>query len=94
VNPDDIARSAAILRASGLAHVFRTTVVPGLIGVEDIETIGRWLEGAAIYQVQQFSPVGTLDADYRKIKPYSRDEVKRLADAARPFFKDVLIEGV
>jgi pyruvate formate lyase activating enzyme len=94
VNPDDIARSAAIVRESGLPCLFRTTVVPGLIGVEDIETIGRWLEGAAVYQVQQFSPVGTLDADYRKIKPYNRDEVKRLADVARPFFKDVLIEGI
>ncbi len=94
VNADDIARSASILRESGLPHLFRTTVVPGLIGVEDIEAIGRWLEGAAVYQVQQFSPVGTLDAEYRRIKPYSRDEVKRLADAARPFFKDVLIEGI
>jgi pyruvate formate lyase activating enzyme len=94
VNADDIARSASILRDSGLPYLFRTTVVPGLIGVEDIEAIGRWLEGAAVYQVQQFSPVGTLDAEYRRIKPYSRDEVKRLADAARPFFKDVLIEGI
>jgi len=94
VNADDIARSASILRDSGLPHLFRTTVVPGLIGVEDIEAIGRWLEGASVYQVQQFSPVGTLDAEYRRIKPYSRDEVKRLADAARPFFKDVLIEGI
>jgi len=94
VNADDIARSASILRESGLPHLFRTTVVPGLIGVEDIEAIGRWLEGAAVYQVQQFSPVGTLDAEYRRIKPYSRDEVKRLADAARPFFGEVRIEGI
>jgi pyruvate formate lyase activating enzyme len=94
VGADDIARSASIVRSSGLPYLFRTTVVPGLIGIEDIETIGRWLEGAAVYQVQQFSPVGTLDAEYRRIKPYSRDEVKRLADAARPFFKEVLIEGI
>ena len=94
VDAESIIRSAAILRASGRPHLFRTTVVPGLIGVEDIETIGRWLWGADVYQVQQFSPVGTLDAEYGRIKPYSRDEVKRLADAARPFFKDVLIEGI
>lgn len=94
VHTDDIARSASIVRDSGLPYLFRTTVVPGLIGVEDIEAIGRRLEGAAVYQVQQFSPVGTLDAEYRRIKPYSHDEVKRLADAARPFFKDVLIEGI
>jgi pyruvate formate lyase activating enzyme len=94
VDADDIARSASILRESGLPHVFRTTIVPGLIGVEDIEAIGRWLKGAAVYQVQQFSPVGTLDAEYRRIKPYGRDDVKRLADAARPFFGEVRIEGI
>ncbi len=94
VGADDIARSASIVRDSGLPYLFRTTIVPGLIGIEDIEAIGRWLEGAAVYQVQQFSPVGTLNAEYRRIKPYSRDEVKRLADAARPFFKKVLIEGI
>ena len=89
-----IARSASIVRDSGRPYLFRTTVVPGLIGVEDIQTIGRWLEGADVFQVQQFSPVGTLDAEYGRIRPYSRDEVKRLADAARPFFKEVLIEGI
>ncbi len=92
--PDAVASSAAILRESGRPLVFRTTVVPGLIGVEDIQAIGRWLEGADVYQVQQFSPAGTLDPEYGRIKPYSRDEVKRLADAARPFFKEVRIEGI
>jgi pyruvate formate lyase activating enzyme len=93
VDPRDIVRSTEVLRASGLPVLFRTTVVPGLIGPEDIESIGRWLNGADVYQVQQFSPVGTLDAEYGRIKPYGRDEVRRLADAARPFFKEVLVEG-
>jgi pyruvate formate lyase activating enzyme len=93
VDPDAIVSSAALLRTSGLPVLFRTTVVPGLIAAEDIESIGRWLQGAPVYQVQQFSPVGTLDAEYGRIKPYGRDEVRRLADAARPFFGEVLIEG-
>jgi pyruvate formate lyase activating enzyme len=94
VDPAEIARSADIVRASGLPHVFRTTVVPGLIDAEDIQAIGRWLQGAPIYQVQQFSPVNTLDPEYRRIKPYGRDDVRRLAEAARPFFGEVLIEGI
>ena len=93
VEPQDIVRSAEILRRSGRPVLFRTTVVPGLIGPEDIESIGRWLQGADVYQIQQFSPVGTLDAEYGRIKPYGRDEVRRLAEAARPFFGEVLVEG-
>ena len=93
VEPQDIVRSAEILRRSGRPVLFRTTVVPGLIGPEDIESIGRWLQGADVYQIQQFSPVGMLDAEYGRIKPYGRDEVRRLAEAARPFFGEVLVEG-
>jgi pyruvate formate lyase activating enzyme len=94
VDPEDVARSAAFLRDSGTPVLFRTTVVPGLIGSEDIEAIGRWLRGAPVYQIQQFSPVGTLDPEYGHIRPYGRDEVRRLAEVARPFFGQVLLEGI
>jgi len=94
VNPEVVARSAALVRTSGLPYVFRTTVVPGLVDAVDIERIGTWLKGAEVFQIQQFSPVNALDADYRKIKPYGRDDIRRLADAARPFFGEVRIEGI
>lgn len=94
VDPADVARSAEIVREAGLPYLFRTTVVPGLIDDVDITAIGRWLKGAAVFQVQQFSPVNTLDTDYRKIRPYGRDDVKRLAAAAEPYFGEVRVEGI
>ncbi len=94
VNLEAVAHSAALIRASGLPYVFRTTVVPGLIDETDIERIGIWLKGAEVFQVQQFSPANALDVDYRKIKPYGRDDIRRLAEAARPFFGEVRVEGI
>jgi pyruvate formate lyase activating enzyme len=89
-----VARSAEILRASGLPYLLRTTVVPGLIDASDIEAIGRWMLGAAVFQIQQFSPANAMDEDYRKIRPYGRDEVRRMAAVAEPYFGEVRIEGI
>jgi pyruvate formate lyase activating enzyme len=89
-----IARSAEIVRASGRPYMFRTTVVPGLVEADDIRKIGAWLDGAAVYQIQQFSPINTLDPEFGKLKPFGRDEVKAMAEIARPHFGEVRIEGV
>ena len=94
VDPADVERSVGIVRGSGRPYLFRTTVVPGLVGEEDVRTISDWLSGSAAYQLQQFSPVNTLDPDFAKIEPFSRAEIQRLADIARPHFNDVRIEGI
>lgn len=93
-DPEAVAQSAEVLRASGLPYLLRTTVIPGLIDASDIEAIGRWMLGAAVFQIQQFSPVNAMDEDYRKIRPYGRDEVRRMAAIAEPYFGEVRIEGI
>ncbi len=93
-DPEAVARSASILRASGRPYLLRTTLVPGLIGEPEILAIGRWMRGAAAFQVQQFSPRNCLAEEYRSLKPYSQEEVRRLAAAAEPYFGEVKIEGI
>jgi pyruvate formate lyase activating enzyme len=94
VDPLDIARSAEIIRGSGLSHVFRTTVVPGLVGEDDVRKIGEWLEGAPLYRIQSFSPERTLDPAFQEVQPFTRGELLKIADAARPFFGDVQVDGI
>ncbi len=93
VRTEDIARSADIVRRSGLKYLFRTTVVPGLLGREDIRKIGVWLQGAEVYQLQQFVPHDTIDPGYLNVTPYPREEFVMLQEIARPFFKEVRVEG-
>jgi pyruvate formate lyase activating enzyme len=93
IRQEDIRRSAASIRASGIKHMFRTTVVPTLIGREDIRRIGEWLEGAETYQLQQFVPRNTIDAAFLAVKPYPAEEFIMLAEIAGPYFKEVLVEG-
>ncbi len=93
VDVEDIVRSADIIRHSGVRSTFRTTVVPGLIGREDIVRIGEWLKGAESYLIQAFVPHTTIDPAYLQKKPHTKGEMEDLLAAARPFFGEARIEG-
>jgi pyruvate formate lyase activating enzyme len=93
IDLEKIVRSADLLRASSVRHTFRTTVVPGFVGKEDVVKVGEWLSGAGSYLIQQFVPQTTIDPAFMEIKPFSRTELGEIADAARPYFKEVRIEG-
>ncbi len=90
----DIVRSIGLIKNSGLEYMFRTTVVPGLVGPEDVLTIARQVGGARLYQVQQFFPQDAIDPRYRHVQPFSREEVMAAADSVRPYFDEVRAEGV
>jgi pyruvate formate lyase activating enzyme len=93
IDLERIVRCADLLRDSGVKHTFRTTVVPGLVGKDDVIKIGEWLNGAAHYVIQQFVPQTTIDPAYLEVKPFGRAELEEIAAAARPYFVDVGIEA-
>lgn len=92
VDGDNIRKSINIIMNSGLDHVFRITVVPGLIDGEGMENIGRTLQGAKVFQIQQFVPVNTLDPSFESRKPFKRKEIQALARRVEGFFSEVRIE--
>lgn len=94
VEGETILRSIDIIKNSGLKYVFRSTVVPGLVGADDIEKISRMLNGADTFQIQQFIPVTTLDSRYLRKKPYPKDEILEFARIADAYFPEVRVEGV
>ena len=60
---DRVAESAELLKASGVEHEFRTTVVRELHSDEDFEDIAEWLAGEERYFLQQFKDSGDLVSD-------------------------------
>lgn len=94
VREEDIRQCIEIVRTSGLEYMFRTTVVPGLVDREDIQKISELLSGSRIFQIQQFSPLNTVDSLYLEKKPYSLEEIQSFAELARPYFQEVRIEGI
>ncbi len=59
------------LKSSTIDYEFRTTIVPGLIQIKDIKEIGKWIQGAKLWALQQFKPFKTLNKNFEKLKPYS-----------------------
>ncbi len=94
VREEDIRQCIEIVRTSGLEYMFRTTVVPGLVEREDIQKISELLSGSRIFQIQQFSPLNTVDSLYLEKKPYSLEEIQSFAELAKPYFQEVRIEGI
>jgi len=53
-NLADIEESVSLLINSGKDFEFRTTVTGNLMSTEDFENIGRWIQGAKAYYLQQY----------------------------------------
>ena len=93
VDVSRVERSITLLRRSGVAHEFRTTVVPGLLVEEDIAAIARWIAGVQHYVLQQFRPLHTLDPSLARVKPYPAARLHAMAEVARQRIAHVEIRG-
>jgi pyruvate formate lyase activating enzyme len=83
-----------LLRNSSVEHEFRTTVVPGLLEERDLVRIAKNLQGSRQYVLQQFRPVATvLDESLTAQRPFTREEIEKVALMCRPFVENVLLRG-
>lgn len=58
---DAVRESIRLIAGSGVAHHFRTTVPPALLGAWDIEAVRRELPADSPHRVQEFKPEHALD---------------------------------
>lgn len=92
----DIQYSIDIIRQSGIDYEFRTTVVPGLHSVKDIEQIAKYaIQGSKKYVIQNFWNAGELiNKCYAKVPSFGQTELEAFANAARPYVKEVKIRDI
>jgi pyruvate formate lyase activating enzyme len=92
-NIENIRKSVRLLIDSGIDHEFRTTAVPTIVTVEDIEKICEFIKGAKKYAIQQFEPDYCEDIELRKLKPYPKEIVDRMVEIARRHLTNVIARG-
>lgn len=87
-----IEASAALIRTSGVAHEFRTTLVKGIHTREDLASIGRWLAGEHNYFLQPFRepPGGTLGSG---CAPFTPKELAALLHTVRESIPTAQLRG-
>jgi pyruvate formate lyase activating enzyme len=94
IKEQDIRESIQIILNSGVDYVFRTTIVPGLVGQEELVKIGRMLQGAKVFQIQRFVPADTLDPSFEQRETFSKEEILAMAKKIEGFFNEVKVQGV
>jgi len=94
VNLTDIRESIREIMGSGIDYEFRTTVVPGQLDVEDIAELAKAITGAKKFILQQFQPANARDEALRKLKPYSKEKMVELSEAAKAYVPNALFRGV
>lgn len=76
-----------------LATEFRTTVVPRLIDAKVIEMIGRTLQGAKRYALQQYRPEKTLQKDFDSTV-YPEEKLRAFQKIAEKYVEEVEVRGI
>lgn len=82
---DPVGESLEILKAWAPRYILRTTLVPGLVGEEEMEEIALLARGAREYHLQPFRNSHTLDPSFSALRPYPPHIMESLAQ---------IIEGV
>ncbi len=82
-----------LLRASGVSYELRTTVVPGLVGLEEIAALVPLVRGAPLYALQPFVSRGTLDPAFSGLAAVHPPLVKEMADLLRASVQKVIIRS-
>ncbi len=87
-----VQRSVEFLLQNRLSYEFRTTVVRELHGPEELQAIGRWLQGAQRYFLQSF------ENSERVLQPglhsYSAAELEALRQVVLPWLPQAKLRGV
>ncbi len=93
VNTRDIKESINILLKGAVDYEFRTTVVPTITGMPELEGILRLINGAKKYVLQQFQPENCEDIELKKLKPVDRDTMMEMKKTSEAYIKKVVYRG-
>jgi len=93
VDVADLRRSVRRIIDSGIEHEFRITVVPGLIGRDELAAMAPELEGACRVALQNFQPSHCLDPALRSVEPYMPEEMDELGRILDPVARKVVVRG-
>ncbi|MGF1484144.1 MAG: anaerobic ribonucleoside-triphosphate reductase activating protein [Opitutales bacterium] len=81
VDPQDLRRSADLIRQSGLPHEFRTTVLPNVHSTEDLATIAEWAGDASPLTFQRFVPENACNPAFRQQEAPTVEALQVLSEA-------------
>lgn len=89
VDEKAIQKSVTLIMKRAPDYEFRTTVGPDWYSRKDAAAIGRWLDGAKAYYLQQFVPENAYSAEYKRKTGFAKEELQKLKRILEPHFGTV-----
>lgn len=86
-----IKKSIDIITSSKIGYEFRTTVVKSQLSFKDFEEIGKMIENANLYYLQEFTPTKTLEPKFLNESTYSKEEFNEIIKILNKYVKDVYV---
>ncbi|MEM4724054.1 MAG: anaerobic ribonucleoside-triphosphate reductase activating protein [Candidatus Hadarchaeum sp.] len=94
VDKELLLQSIQLLLHADIEYEFRTTVVPGLVDVEDVQAIVALIRGAKRYYLQYFLPAATVGwGEQVPVGSPSFDVMQQMAEIASRVVEEVGIRG-
>ena len=91
LDTENIKKSIEIIRGSGVDYEFRTTVTKELHTPQDFVEIGKLIEGAKRYYIQNFLDSGSTIANTSS--PLDNQGLRALLEAVLPYVENSAIRG-
>ncbi len=84
---DKIKRSVDIIKNGKIDYEFRTTVVEGLLKVDDVFSIAEHIKGSRAYYIQRFVPSKTLNRNFENRRSFLEEELKNIEKTVGSMFE-------
>jgi pyruvate formate lyase activating enzyme len=97
VDMGKIKESVKLISESGLELEFRTTVVPSLHDLPNLLKLAKQLQvisGRPQWFLQQFQSVNCFDPKFKKLKPYSKEELETFQKELQKIIPNTYLRGV
>lgn len=84
-----------IMGLKNIDYEFRTTVVPKIVKIKEIEDIAKSIKGAKKYSLQQFSNSGKMiDSKFKKVRPYQKESLEEACELAKKYVKNCQLKNI
>lgn len=96
---ESIGESIGLIVKSGAEIELRTTVAPGIVAMSDFTDMIEWINKINPkifsklyrYSIQNFRPEITLNKEFTKVKPHSKEELENIAEKIKEHCGNVVV---
>jgi pyruvate formate lyase activating enzyme len=91
IEAQKVENSIDMIMSSGKKYEFRTTYVKGIHDIDDAVSIGKMIEGANNYYIQNFRKGKTIDPKLNESNSFTPKELEEIKKKISPYVKKVQI---